>query len=306
MSSVIHVFGHKNPDLDTVVSSIFFSEFLNKMGHTAKPFILGKVNKETEYILNKFNLETPEILGIVADKTVAIVDTTDPNQLPEDIARANVMFIVDHHQLGGLKTKGPVDANIMPYGSTATILYANAKEEHMSKNLLGALMAAILSDTVNLTGPTTTEEDEKTVEKLSKKLKINRQELWQEILEKKADISDISDKELIERDRKDYVFGGKTKVVTGQVEVASLCAAEKRYDSIKKEMAKIIKEEKKDGIVFLITDLVKNGSMFIYLGNDSSKIEKEYGIKLANDMAWVEGMVSRKKQVIPPLETIYN
>ncbi len=289
------VFGHKSPDTDSVVSAIALARLI---GGEAR--VQGEISKETGFVLQKFGLAVPVLLGKVAGEKVAIVDTTDPMQLPEDIAEAEVVRVVDHHMLGGLKTAGPVDADVRTWGCTATVIWSLFEKE-ISAEVAGAMMCAILSDTVLFKSPTTTEYDRRAVEALAEIAGIEDYEgLGMEMLRIKSSIEDDSAMDLIKRDFKDFDFGGK-KVGIGQVELVELQMFDGKKAGVVAEMKRVGEEGGFWGVVMLITDVMKKGSLVLVDSEDDGRVGESLGGDLKAGEGWIDGIMSRKKQVAAPL-----
>ena len=299
---MIYVMGHTCPDSDAIVSAIALAEFLKLKGIDAKAMKQGDINPETKFILEKFHLDVPETITSVDGKDIAIVDTTELTQLPPDLDKANIKYIVDHHKLGGIKTAAQLYTYIMPVGSSATVLYLMYKNENLriAKSVAGAMLCAVLSDTVIFKSPTTTEIDKIAVEELSKIAEIdNPIALGMEMFKIKSSIDKDSGESLLHRDFKDFDVNGK-KIGIGQIELIDGAMIEPKradiFDAMNKKLA--------DGyhsIIFLSTDIMKEGSEMFVVSQDIAEIEKVYGVKFVNNSAWCDGMLSRKKQVVPPL-----
>lgn len=302
----IYIMGHKNPDSDTIISSIATAELLSQRGLEAIAVKQGDITPETKFILETFKLETPETMTETEGKDIAIVDTTEPPQLPADIEKANIIFVADHHKLSGLKTNSPLEFYGQPVGSTATILYNIFKNENKTipSNIAGAMLCAILSDTVLFKSPTTTNWDKEAVEKLAQIANIEKPlELGLEMLKIKSSIENTPAIELINRDFKEFNIQGK-KFGIGQIELIDNTLAINKKPEILSEMKKLQSEKGYNSILLLITDIMKEGSEMLVVSEDIEAIERVFGIKCdENHCAWCDGMLSRKKQVIPPLET---
>lgn len=293
------VFGHKSPDTDSVVSAIALAGLID-----GEARVQGEINKETEFVLSKFGIPTPKLVEKVAGEKVAIVDTTDPMQLPDDIADAEIVRIVDHHQLGGLKTTGPVDADMRTWGCSATIiwsLFVDILKREISPEIAGALMCAILSDTVMFKSPTTTKYDRQAVEELAKIAGItNYEDLGMEMLKVKSSIANDSAIDLVKRDFKDFEFGGK-KVGIGQVELVDLGMFDDKKAGVVAEMKKLKDSGNYWGIIMLITDVMKEGSLVLVDTDDNARVGEILGGDLSTSEGWIDGIMSRKKQVAAPL-----
>lgn len=298
------VLGHMNPDSDSIISAISTAYLMNQRGIEAKACAQGKVNSETEYLLNRFGIEAPEVISDLTDKDVALVDTTDINQLPESIRDANVVFIADHHQIGGLKTSSPLEAWIRPVGCTATILkevydYYNVE---ISSNMAGLMLGAIISDTVLFKSPTTTEVDKKVASELAELANISSlEEFGMELLKVKSSIEGIPAKELLFRDFKNMEMSGN-KIGIGQIELVDLAM----IDAIREELVAEVRKAKEEAghhtVILMLTDIVKEGTELLHLTDDEVIINKAFG----DNTKWLEGVLSRKKQIVPPLEKAFK
>ena len=300
----IYVIGHKNPDSDAIISSIAAAKLLKARGLDAIAYKQGEANPETKFILEKFGLDTPETITSVEGKDLAIVDTTDATHLPEDLEKANIVFVADHHKLGGLKTAMPLEFYGQPVGSSATIITNIFKSENKTipASLAGAMLCAILSDTVLFKSPTTTDWDKKAVEELAKIAGIERPlDLGLEMLKVKSSIEKDSALDLINRDFKEFNIKNR-KFGIGQIELIDGSMADSKKPAIMEEMKKLQSTGNYDTVILLITDIMKEGSEMLVVSNDMPSIEKAFGVKIENNSVWVDGMMSRKKQVVPPLE----
>lgn len=165
------VFGHKSPDTDSTGSPIIWAWYLtNLRGGDAKAVLLGEPNTEAAFMLKHWGLEKPEIIAdVAAGQNVVIVDTNNPAELPTSINDANIMAIIDHHMLvGGLKTKTPINVVIRPLACTATVMHDIMGEDvaKLPREIKGAMLSCILSDTLEFRSPTTTPHDRAVAEKL--------------------------------------------------------------------------------------------------------------------------------------------
>ena len=298
--------GHKNPDSDTIISSIATTELLKQRGLDDVAEKQGDITPETKFILDTFKLKVPETQTSVSDKEIALVDTTELSQLPDDIDSANVLFVADHHKLGGLKTTSPLEFYGQPVGSTATILtnVFASENKNIPANIAGAMLCAVLSDTVLFKSPTTTNWDKNAVEKLAKIAGIEKPlDLGLQMLKVKSSIENDSATDLINRDFKEFNIHGK-KFGIGQIELIDKTMADDKKPAILEEMKKIQANGEFNTVLLLITDIMKEGSELLVVSDDIPSIENIFGIKCdENHCAWVDGMMSRKKQVVPPLET---
>ena len=171
MEKEVLIFGHKNPDTDTICSAMV-EEILNrKNGWETKAVRLGNLNKETQYVLNYLGLEAPELIEKVEEgQEVLLVDHNEFGQSVEGIEKAKILGVTDHHRISNFETSEPLYYTAKPYGCTSTILFEEFKQfGHEIEKAEAILMAsAIMSDTLLLKSPTTTKHDAKALEELEK------------------------------------------------------------------------------------------------------------------------------------------
>ena len=171
----ILVFGHKNPDTDTICSAIAYAELKNKLGKDVKAARLGEINEETKYALNYFKVEKPELVENVAGKEIILVDHNERTQTAEGFEEAKVLELIDHHRISNFNVDEPLYARLEPVGCTATIILKLFKENNLvpSKETAGLMLSAIISDTLLFKSPTCTECDVKAGKELELHLEIN-------------------------------------------------------------------------------------------------------------------------------------
>ena len=298
-----YIFGHKSPDTDSITSSLVMAEFEKKLGNTdVVACRLGNINKETEYVLNYFGIEAPEMLENVNDgENVILVDHNSPKESIENLEKVNILKIVDHHKVA-IETSYPLYYRAEPVGCTQTVMYKLFKENgfEISKEIASLMISAIISDTLLLKSPTCTEEDKKAVEELAKIAEIDYEKYGMEMLKAGTDLSSFSIDEILHLDAKKIDFK-EIKAIVNQVNTASIEDVMKMKKEFEARMNEIIAEEGLDLFMLLITDIVNSNSQVIALGKNASLIEKSYGVKLEDNTALLKGVVSRKKQVVPIL-----
>lgn len=302
MKNEILIFGHKNPDTDTICSSMV-KEILNKKNgcEKSKAVRLGNVNKETQYVLNYLGLEAPELIEKVEEgQEVILVDHNEFNQSAEGIENAKILGVIDHHRISNFETSEPLYYTARPYGCTATILYKDFLQKGIEIEKTEAILmaSAIISDTLLLKSPTTTEHDKKALEELGKIANINIEEYGLEMLKAGTDLDDFSAEELINLDAKSLDKNG-TKFVIAQVNTVSIDDVLKRQKELEEAINKTIAEKGLSLFVFAITDILNSNSEAIVLGEKVDAVEKAFNKKLENNRVFLEGVVSRKKQLIP-------
>jgi manganese-dependent inorganic pyrophosphatase len=310
LTDKIYVIGHKSPDTDSVTSAIAYANLKNALGMSeAVPAAAGDLNGETKFLLDYFKVPYPEKLTDATDKKVILVDHNEMAQAVDNLNMENIVEIVDHHKIGGLATGKPILFINEPVGATGGIianLYEQNKKE-ISKPMAGLMMSAILSDTVLFKSPTCTPRDKAAVEKLAKIAGVDPMQFGMELLKAKSDISSKSAKDILMGDFKKFDFSG-TKSGVGQIEVMDLKDLEPKRAAILEEMNKMKDAEKLDMVVLMLTDVMKEASDILFVGNADAAagFEKAFGGKLANNSIYKEKVLSRKKQVVPPLEGAFK
>ena len=305
---MLHVIGHKNPDTDSICSSIVLSYFLDGI-----PIRLGNINSETEFILNKFGVKMPRHLTSAKNKDVFLVDHSEHIQSIDDLKDGNLIGIIDHHKIN-ISTSEPIIYISKPVGCTATIIaelyFKNAmeliggKNKELKPELAGLLLSSILSDTVLFKSVTTTDLDIEISNKLANIAKIDDvQSYGMEMLTAKSLIDKMSSKEIAFMDYKDFDFKGK-KVGMGQVEVINTSFIDTKIDEILNIMDEKLKMQGYEFILFVVTNIIKEGSMIFVIGN-TSIFENAFNVKLIENRVYLDGVMSRKKQIVPPIEKYF-
>ena len=295
------IFGHKNPDTDTICSSMVHEILDRKNGYNTKAVRLGKINKETEYVLNYLKIDAPELIEEVEEgQPVILVDHNEFNQSVKGIEKAKILGVTDHHRIANFETAEPLYYNARPYGCTSTILFEDFKkyDQPIEKTEAILMLSAIISDTLLLKSPTTTDYDRKAVEELGKIADIDVQTYGLEMLKAGTALDDFSAEELINLDAKELEKDG-TKFVIAQVNTVSIEDALKREEELKQAINKQIEEKGLKLFVLAITDILNSNSEIIALGEKANIIKPSFGKELEQDKAFLEGVVSRKKQLLP-------
>ena len=305
---MLYVSGHKIPDSDSIISAIAISYLQNQLGTQAVAVRQGEINPETRYILDKFDLETPELKTSFSGCDIFLTDFNNYTEAPDDIDQANIVGIVDHHKLGGLSTSSPLEIWIRAVGCTNTIIKEmfDYYEVEIPQNLAGAMMCAILSDTVIFKSPTCTKLDTKITKELAKIAKIEDfKSIGLEMFKVKSAVDGVPTRELVKRDFKNFDMNGN-KVGIGQLEVVDLTI----FDNIKDDLIEDIKalkdEDGYDTVLLILTDIMAMGSQILVATNSLDIVQKAWDIKVEDDQFWLQGCLSRKKQIIPFLEPAYK
>lgn len=309
------VFGHKNPDTDSICSAVSLAYLKNKLGQNAKAYALGEVRKEAQYVLDYFKVDAPTVLTSISnicndDKDlvlegkpqVVLVDHNEYGQSIDGLADADLVEIVDHHKLGGMATDTPLSMRLMPVGCTCTIITQMYKENNVEipYEIAGLLMSAILSDTLIFKSPTTTEMDKLAVEELNKIVNVDVEKYAMDMFKAGTSLDGYSVEEIVHMDFKPFDMSGKN-VGIGQVFTLDIDAVLNKQD----EFLAYINSTDFDILVLAVTDIIKEGSYLIYKASDKL-ISDAFNVE-ASQGVFVEGAVSRKKQLVPFLtEAVKN
>lgn len=302
MENVI-VFGHKNPDTDSICSAIVMADLQTKVrGEEVIPCKLGEINEETKFALKYFGAKEPQLIEKVEEgQTVIMVDHNEFTQTVDGIENAKIDTVIDHHRINNFKTSEPLFYYAQPVGCTSTLLYElyTLNNVKIEPQMAGLMLSAIISDTLLLKSPTTTEKDAKTVKELAKIANIDVEKYGLEMLKAGTNLDKYTEDELIRLDAK-KIEKEDVKYIIAQVNTVSIPDVLKRKAKIEEEMNKEILAKGLSLFVFVITDIVNSNSKAIVLGDRVDAISKTYEIK--DNIAVMPGVVSRKKQILPLVE----
>ena len=298
----ILVFGHKNPDTDTICSAIAYAELKNKLGKDVKAVRLGEVNEETKYALNYFKVEKPELMENVAGKEIILVDHNERTQTADGFEEAKVLELIDHHRISNFNVDEPLYARVEPVGCTATIILKLFKENGLapSKETAGLMLSAIISDTLLFKSPTCTQCDAKAGKELAEIAGVDLKEYGLEMLKAGTALGDKSEAELLNMDMKIFEIDGE-KIGVAQVNTVNEAEVLERKEKLLAEIDNIIAKEGLKFFMLAITNILTNDSTALVSGNGNDVIEKAFGEKVDSNLVILKGVVSRKKQIIPPL-----
>tara|TARA_E500000331_G_scaffold297349_1_gene296607 strand:+ start:525 stop:1439 length:915 start_codon:yes stop_codon:yes gene_type:complete len=302
------VFGHKSPDTDSTGSPIIWAWYLKHVKNIdTEPVLLGQPNSEALFMLDYWGIEKPQIIdNLDSGSSVVIVDTNNPDELPENINDCEIQTIIDHHKLvGGLQTKHPIDVVIRPLACTATVMIEIMGADITTKMptmIKGAALSCILSDTLEFRSPTTTDLDKSIAKKLAKDLGIDMKSYASQLFTAKSDVSNYTDPELILMDSKKYNVGDK-KLRISVMETTKPTEILKRKKSLLKAMEEIEEKEGVDQILFFVIDILEEEATLLVPNNLVKEItEKSFGKSSEGDTIVLPGILSRKKQIIPQLK----
>ena len=299
----IIVFGHKSPDTDTICSSIVMADLQTRIrGEKVTPCRLGEINEETKFALKKFKVEEPKLIEKVEQgQRVILVDHNEFSQSVEGIEKAKIEAVVDHHRINNFETAEPLFYYAQPVGCTSTILFELYKSNNIeiTAQMAGLMLSAIISDTLLLKSPTTTEKDKKALEELAKIADVDVNIYGLDMLKAGTNLDKYTEDELIRLDAK-KIEKEDIKYVIAQVNTVSIPDVLKRKAKIEQEINKEILAKGLSLFVFVITDIVNSNSEAIVLGDRVDAISKTYEVN--DNIAVMPGVVSRKKQILPLVE----
>jgi manganese-dependent inorganic pyrophosphatase len=303
------IFGHKNPDTDTICSALAYADLKTKLGMNVEPIRLGEVNGETQFALNTFGQEAPRLVEKVAPeaKNVILVDHNEFQQSADDIRDVTILEVIDHHRIANFETSGPLYYRAEPVGCTATILNKIYKEKGIAieKNIAGLMLSAIISDSLLFKSPTCTGEDADAALELAKIAGVDAQVYGLDLLKAGADLSSKTVEQLISLDAKEFQMG-ESKVVIAQVNSVDTNDVLSRQQELETVIAQTIEQRSLDLFLLVITDILNSDSVALALGNAQNAVEKAYNVTLDNNTALLKGVVSRKKQVVPVLTEVFK
>ena len=307
----VYVTGHKNPDTDTVASSIAYAELLRQLGYDARAVVLGDINRETELVLKKAGLEMPDKMENASGCNMVLVDHSEYAQSADGLQDANIIAIIDHHGVGTVTTGNQIIYDARPIGATATIIgirfynYGLTPSEKTALVLLGA----ILSDTHNLIPSATTEADRIAVKKLSSLAGVSDTDaFYKEMFKAFISYDGMTDEEIFFHDYKEYEAGGK-KFAIGCIDVYDEEEAKSMAARMKKLAPKVFVSNGVDMAFAQVSVFHDDLSMAYLIPSDETADEV---LRAAfGDRAVFDGTsyvlkpgISRKKEMVPAIKDV--
>lgn len=303
------IFGHKNPDTDTICSAIAYADLKSKLGWDVEAVRLGSVNGETQYALDTFKAAAPRLVETVANEVngVILVDHNERQQSASDIEQVQVKEVIDHHRIANFETSAPLYYRCEPVGCTATILKKMYKENGIDipQQIAGLMLSAIISDSLLFKSPTCTPEDVAAARELAEIAGVDAEVYGLEMLKAGADLSDKTVEQLISLDAKEFSMGS-SKVEIAQVNAVDTNDVLSQQAEIEAALNKIIADKGLDLFVFVVTDILNNDSVALALGSQAAKVEQAYNVQLVDNKALLKGVVSRKSQIVPVLTDVFT
>ena len=302
----VYIFGHMNPDTDSICSAIVYAQYKRSKGLKARAARIGELNPETKFVLDYFSVDEPELIEDVRGRKVILVDHNEFSQSAKGIEEAEILEVIDHHKIKFSYGK-PIFFLSKPLGSTATIIAEILLNEgyEIDGKVAGLLLAAILSDTVVFKSITTTATDKEIAKKLGEIAGIEDIEKFGiEIKKAKASIRGLDSEDVIYSDFKDFIFSGK-KVGIGQVEIVDTSEVEEMREKLLEKMNEILKAKGYELLILMITNIIECGSELLVVGN-TDMVKKAFGKEVKDNAIYLEGVMSRKSEVVPKLEEAFK
>ena len=304
MSKII-IIGHKNPDTDSIVSSVIAQDLFAKEfpGAIVEAFRAGEANNETKFVFKTFGIELPKMIKKFSGKEeVVLVDFNEASQAISGLNFSQVMKIVDHHKVSIL-TESPISLRTEPVGSTSSLLakmYLEAGKK-ISGKIAKLMLAGILSDTLNLTSPTTTTWDKKIVKDLNKIAKLDLKKFVANLFVAKSSLAGISLDTIVSQDYKLFEIG-KSKIGIGTWETTNPESVNAKKTDLMKLLSSKKEKEGLDFILFMIVDILKQNCVLYAISEKEKEfVEKVFKSKVNDGETILQGIVSRKKQIVPPI-----
>lgn len=240
-------------------------------------------------------------------KQVILVDHNEKSQAVDGLEEAEILEIVDHHRIGDIETSGPVYFRNQPLGCTATIIFNIYRENRVEipSNIAGLLCAAIVSDTLMFKSPTCTPIDRAAAEELAHIAHIDMQEFAKDMFRAGSDLANKKEEEIFYQDFKQFKVGNHSLGV-GQINSMDRSELDEIKGRMLQFMNKVYKEKKLDLVLFMLTDIANESTDLLFVGSHSELVARAFDGVMKENSIELPGVVSRKKQVIPPLVKSYD
>ena len=304
--SKILVFGHKNPDNDAIMSAVVLSQLANQLD-PANEYVacrLGGLPGESAALLEKHGVAEPLLLEAIepADEKQKVI-LTDHNELSQTVAgieNAEIVAVVDHHRIADVSTAQPISFVNLPWGSSCTViakLFGFAGVE-MTDTQAALLLSAMMTDTVMMKSPTTTDVDRAVAAQLGERLGVDPAAYGAQVFKSRG-ADGFTPAQMVSRDIKRFEIGGKG-VYIGQYETVNKEPVLEQAAELLEAMEAYRVENGGDTLVLLVTDIIEEGSQ-VFVCGDPAVAERGLNITAVPEGVWMPGVLSRKKQVAAPL-----
>ena len=301
------VAGHKSPDTDSICSAISYANLLTQMGTPATPVCAGDANKETKYVLQHFGFEHPQIVTnweafAPNGGDLYLTDHNESKQIIDGYKSMNMCGVIDHHRIGDFETDGPVFIRMEPVGCTNTILtklYIENNQE-IPKNIAGLMLSAIISDTVLFRSPTCTETDKEMAHKLAAIAGVDIESYGLDMLKAGADISDLTNDEIVRTDMKEFSEAGQT-ISIGQISVMDTTDVLAKQAELVAALEALRTANGYAASYIMFTNILDESTTLIYSGDVESIVVNAFGKNVKDNAVFLPNTMSRKKQIVPPI-----
>lgn len=308
-----YIIGHTKPDTDAVVAAMaqqYFEENLPaQRASSPEAVIADPLNPETTFLFEKFGVQAPRLItaaDIAEEDRVILVDHNEETQRLAGLNPDQIIGIFDHHKVN-LSLSSPIALSFMPWGSTSTLIYFMMKKNSIvpDKTLASLMLCAILSDTVGYKSATTTEIDRTLGAELAELADITDVEgLTLEIFKAKSNVSELTDEQIVRNDYKVFEFSQKLFLDQLETVEQDTILAEKK-DALLTAMAAVKQAEGVDLIIVAVTDILKVNTKLLLLGEaEIQAAEQAFGGKAVDNVLDIGAKMSRKKEIVPPLEKV--
>ena len=235
-------------------------------------------------------------------KKVILVDHNSYEQSAIGLDEATIMEIVDHHNIGTIGTNAPISFRNMPVGSTNTIIYVMYKENNVSisREMAGLMLSGILSDTLVLTSPTTTDLDREVVNDLANIVNIDYKKYGFDMIKAGTSLKGKTKDEILHTDFKVYSIDHKN-VGLAQIFTTNIDEVEEDLQEYIDLLNTTSEEDNLYFVALFVTDIINNGSYVIYSNRGETIIKNSFGLNEIKELSFLPGIVSRKKQVVPEI-----
>lgn len=305
--SDVKVFGHIPPDTDSTCSAIVYAWYLSTFkSMDAQPTVGAEPNREAKFVLEHFGFKIPEPIGdLLEGQKVVIVDTNNPEELPKDIDKCEILEIVDHHKLAGLKTPTPLNITIRTYASVPTVIWEIMnfeQREALSPEMAGLMLAAIVSDSLKFTSSTTTQKDIEVAHALAQIAGEDIDSLAEQMFAAKSDLTGMSVQDILLSDYK-VVDAGSKQAMVAVLETTNTTSAMNIREELIAEAHKVKQAQGLDYLFFFVVDIISTKAIVFKMGSaEDDLVEQAFGAEFGNNAVLeLPGVVSRKKDMIPAL-----
>lgn len=299
------IFGHKNPDTDSITSAISYAYLKKQLGMDVEAVRLGVVTNETAYALEHFGFEEPRLIEKAAPEVnkVILVDHNEKQQSVDDLDDVQVIEVIDHHRIANFETSDPLYYRAEPVGCTATILNKLYKENgvQVPKDIAGLMLSALISDSLLFKSPTFTEEDRLAAVEMAAIAEVDALTYGLEMLKAGADLGGKTIADLISMDAKEFTLEGGLKIEIAQVNAVDIEEVMQQQLELETALDAVIAEKELGLFLFVVTDIINNDSIVLARGQEADRASAAFNVSLMNSTAKLKGIVSRKMQIVPVL-----